>query len=861
MATIETTSPRRLLSKKALLLNALMLLVPLVVLAQSNPEPQEGKVTGNYVMQQTIELGYRFTDINGNTSVYDTFVNLQDGPRVLDYTLNMRSIVHEGSIFDSLYFTNAGYGGDPNNYSRLRVSKNRWYDFAANFRRDLNYFDYNTLANPYNTANAYVSNAVSPHAMSTSRKIGDFNLLMAPQSPIRVRLGYSRNVNEGPSYVTYHEGTDIRLDQNYRSLGDRYQAGADWKFAPRTQLSYDFSYEHNKMDTSWVDNNLAQFQTPNGLPVDLGAIYEPSLYKQPCAVTAVSPAPVVSPGDIVKPDCQTYSYYSRTAPTRASFTTHQLTFSSSYFKKLDVSAMGTYSSGKSELNDFAETGHAYVSRTNEVGFQFSGPAKITRVSSSAELGLTYHVTDEVSLSNETRWLYWRIPGYWDSAETACYASLPVAPSTLSANNPPAPYAGIETPPGAGLGTTCAGLAYAPAGTLSVRTGSAAAPVPDSLSEYYQRYVGEQSIGNYTVLDYEPIRRLGLHVGANVTHRYLKSKQGLTSVGVNVPYLLWVTTPAPAHYVTVPGGTSSSTEDLAENGNYSQTEGVLLVGFRANPLDAWRITADFEKLYVDRPFTTLSPSKGANVKVRTSYRWSKVAAVGGSLNWLEGTNNYWLPGFSAEPNVEHRDHNRNVNFFLNLSPSERFSVDIGYTYGDILSRTGTCMPITSGVGVEGGTLAPCVTGTYILPVVLRYSDITNTGYANLMVKPVKRVTIYVGYDLTSTNGSLNWYRADTMAPFRLAADKVLVGGTPGTFVDGPNPRVAAGPIAYNFTRPSASVEFELVKNVVLKGLYNYYDQNEKTPLTAATSTTGATVLGVVPRQFHGNTGTISLRYAF
>ncbi|HEX8926979.1 MAG TPA: hypothetical protein VF786_14360, partial [Terriglobales bacterium] len=240
MATIEKNSPGRLLCEKALLLTMLTV-VSFLAMAQSQPDAREGKVTGNYVMQQSMELGYRFTDINGNGSVYNTFVNLQDGPRVLDYTLSMRSILREGSLFDTLYFANAGYGGDPNNYSRLRVSKNRWYDFAANFRRDLNYFDYNTLANPFNTANAYVSNGVSPHAMSTSRKMGDFNLLLAPQSAMRMRLGFSRNVNEGPSYVTYHEGTDVQLDQNYRSLGDRYLVGGDWKFAPRTQISYDFT--------------------------------------------------------------------------------------------------------------------------------------------------------------------------------------------------------------------------------------------------------------------------------------------------------------------------------------------------------------------------------------------------------------------------------------------------------------------------------------------------------------------------------------------------------------------------------------------------------------------------------------------
>ena len=34
--------------------------------------------------------------------------------------------------------SNFGYGGDPNDVSRLRVSKNKWYNFDALFRRDEN---------------------------------------------------------------------------------------------------------------------------------------------------------------------------------------------------------------------------------------------------------------------------------------------------------------------------------------------------------------------------------------------------------------------------------------------------------------------------------------------------------------------------------------------------------------------------------------------------------------------------------------------------------------------------------------------------------------------------------------------------
>ena len=77
-------------------------------------------------------------------------MNLGSGLRLFDYTLNMRSLDHNGLSFDNLDFSNFGYGGDPNDVTRLRLEKNKWYDFRLLFRRDKNFWDYNLFANPLN---------------------------------------------------------------------------------------------------------------------------------------------------------------------------------------------------------------------------------------------------------------------------------------------------------------------------------------------------------------------------------------------------------------------------------------------------------------------------------------------------------------------------------------------------------------------------------------------------------------------------------------------------------------------------------------------------------------------------------------
>ena len=109
---------------------SLLLLVAMFVFApasraQTGAEETPGINSGNYNVRESVELGYRKDWINGNQDTYGTFVNLGTGARLLDYTLSMRSLNHQGILFDNLNFSNFGYGGDPDNVSRLRVNKKK----------------------------------------------------------------------------------------------------------------------------------------------------------------------------------------------------------------------------------------------------------------------------------------------------------------------------------------------------------------------------------------------------------------------------------------------------------------------------------------------------------------------------------------------------------------------------------------------------------------------------------------------------------------------------------------------------------------------------------------------------------------
>src|SRR5215475_9410899 len=94
----------------------------------------EGKTLGGYEIKQTFEFGERVVDRSGSLNLWDSYINLESGPRLLEQTLDLHSVNHTGVLFDDLTLDNFGYGGDPNNLTRLQIQKGTLYRFQGLFR-------------------------------------------------------------------------------------------------------------------------------------------------------------------------------------------------------------------------------------------------------------------------------------------------------------------------------------------------------------------------------------------------------------------------------------------------------------------------------------------------------------------------------------------------------------------------------------------------------------------------------------------------------------------------------------------------------------------------------------------------------
>src|SRR5580704_8465897 len=388
------------------------------------PAEPDGVIRGGYQIHSSVELGYRSTDVIGSGDMYDTLVNLQTGPRILDQSLTMQSVDHQGLLFDNLYLNSAGWGGDPNNYARLRADKNKWYNLQSSFRRDQNFFDYNLLANPLNPPTSTPSVPVqnSPHSFDTTRRMSDVDLTLLPQSSVSFRLGYSHNNMTGPSYSSIHEGTEASLLQNWNTTMNSYRMGVDFRIAPRTVLSYDQFLDYYKGDTDYQLNpiNEALLPTTPASSVSLGLSID-TANKEPCAVPTGQSSLIVN-GILTNVTCSAYSSYLRNQRIRTSTPTERISLRSNYFRKLEVFGSLSYSSATSST-PLDESFSGLITRTNTLALTGSGTAAANRISDLADLGATLHLTQHLRLIEKFYFWAYRIPqnGNLNELDYSCAA--------------------------------------------------------------------------------------------------------------------------------------------------------------------------------------------------------------------------------------------------------------------------------------------------------------------------------------------------------------------------------------------------------------------------------------------------------
>ncbi len=836
-------------------------------------EQTQGVNSGDYNIQQTIEFGYRLNEIGGNYDTYDTFVNLGSGVRLFDYELDMHSLNHQGLFFDDLDFSNFGYGGDPNDVSRLHISMNKLYDFHALFRRDENFWDYNLFANPLNPAalnpvgspttgcivspassanpglpgycsNPAVGVANSPHALDLVRRMQDYDLTLLPLSKIRFRLGFSHDTDDGPGFFTTDGGTLSDFPENYSYTTNAYRMGVDFRVLPRTTISYDQFLSYFKQDNTVLESPTVTPQQygyqANGVPVDLGFIWSTQTPAEalPCA-TPIANATTTPP--TANTTCNGFESYSQVGQPRDFMPTERLRFQSDYFSRLEMTGSFGYSNSDNTIPNFNETVLGWTTRTSSPGNTTAGPAVAKRDSVDADWSWVYSVTSKFQIEDFFHYNNWRIPGQWDSELGSLF-------NTTAGT-------GLGTPVGFFIPANCNAANSYSGSTCPDHSATSAADLVDA---YNANFLKQDMKSNTLEFDYDFTKRFGTYIGYLFTHRdIVMSSFSNTTADVYYPggataaasndflaargNCALVAGALPAGCVLNADGSITFTPTTPESPPTVDvvdiSEDSLELGFKARPVDTLLLNGDFSFGYNDAAFTRIDPRQVQSYKLHVSYTPKPWANVDGAVEIHENRDNVFT--------VDNLEHDRMYSFSTMLLPNPRLAVSFGYNYWDVYTQSEICfdysisytnptppgtLPVSSsppGVNTTACLIAGASVGASGLGTLSTYASNDHFAHADVMWKPSKRVTASLGYGGSFVRGNTIFL----------------------------NPLTPSGTLDYNYQMPYGSIVIDMYKGFSYKIGWNYYGFNE-------TGDTNPFGLAAIPLQnFNGSNITFSARYSF
>jgi hypothetical protein len=834
-------------------------------------EPPPGITVGNYNIKSSIDLGWRYHDTTGSEINYDTMVNLHQGVRLFDFSFDAHSINHAGAMFDTLTVNGFGFGGDPDDVVRMRMSKNKWYNFDANYRRDKYFWDYNLLANPLNPTNTVVPAGVvnfSPHALDLSRRMTSLNLTLLPQSIVTVRLGYAHENLQGPSFSSDHVGTEALLFQDWKNTTDIYHVGVDFHVLARTTFSYDQFVQHFKQDTSYADvlqvlptvyfdANGFIYQLGDGTPVDAGLTANPSPGSSSCLVSGTTTPPTFSP------TCSGFTNYTRVGRPRATMPTERFSFQSTYIQNFTTTGQISYSSVDNTMADYNELFTGYESRTMATGSNVLGKTFAKRVLVNGDWSGIYQVTSKFRILDTFSYNTWRIPGQFNFMNEYLFPTN-LTSGMLGQTGQFDPTATPDPCPPPFTAPTC-----------PFHNASSEADV--ALGTDFT-YLGQEIASNTFQLAYDFTPK----IGANVGYRYIKRKvydfsstsfaaetffpggtftvqnpsnraqtqtytgggaaaRGDCSIGyisslgpgavietIPVNLLPKNCTLQSDGSVVFDGSSGDEAHNLAAdiNGNSA------LFGLWIRPASNFRAGVNVDLFSADQAYTRITPRLLRHYTINAAYTPVRWAEITGDVDIVDSSDNVTY--------VNDVEHNRSYAISTVFTPSSRFSFDISYNYNDIYTQALDCWTATDPNFPAGtfGTCPPILQSPVGLGGLSTYLSKSNFAYADMMVRPIKQLTFDLGYAGSFVRGTTSWTNLSTMQSVAFL-----------------NPYTPSGPLRFNYQLPYIRMTYDVYRGLSYVATWNYYGYNSR----GDNNPVGLIPLGT--QDFNGNNMTMSAKYTF
>src|SRR5205807_2446986 len=510
-------------------------------------------------------------------------------------------------------------------------------------------------------------------------------------------------------------------------------------------------------------------------------------------------------GGVVNPVCNAYFDYLRHGRTRTNAPTEQLSLQSNYLPGWDISARVAYTSGSTNVFDWLENWNGLESKSNTRGETITGPVFGERVATTADFGATWHLSSELSFIDSFHYSNFHHPVAFDPSACSFFApNLLTSPTVFS--------------PAVAFPLTCTVPSGAVAGTPAHTSKSG----PDLSIAESSLFLKQDEKTNLAELEYQFSPRLGARLGFRYRHRSINDKDFEAVSEVFFPDNANRGDCALENGVLpvgcTPNGDGSFTFRTPQpieldTGETFINEYSGVFGIWVKPLPAWRISFDTELMSADNSFTRISPRQSQEYRVRSTYKPAPWLNLSGSITIWEARNNV--------PEIDNLQHNRFYGFSASLQPRESLGLELGYDYNDVFSQILICY-VTS---VPPPGLSQCP-GSSLVQQLSTYTNTSHYGYFLANWSPGKRLTLHLGANLTGTNGS------------------VLI----------LSPTAPSGPLNSFWAQPVAGFEYRFAKGWTGKAYWGYHGYHEDETAQSPQDI-------FVPRNFHANLVTLSLRYAF
>jgi hypothetical protein len=168
-----------------------------------------------------VEIGYRFSDVNGNEEMFRSQLDEEAGLQLRSLSWGLGDI-RDKKYIDHFRIDAADLGAGPNGLLRVEAGRTGLWKLNASWRRTERYSNLPTIANPFLGSGVLDSQ----HAYDRTRNSVDVDLELLPGKKIRPLVGFSYSRLSGPGMTTYHVGQDeFALSQDLEEKDTEYRIG------------------------------------------------------------------------------------------------------------------------------------------------------------------------------------------------------------------------------------------------------------------------------------------------------------------------------------------------------------------------------------------------------------------------------------------------------------------------------------------------------------------------------------------------------------------------------------------------------------------------------------------------------------